>query len=104
MRNKKKSNTNGLITKCEKILDNAYPTLSKHRGYKKIIGNIVLGILGLGIIYSAIGLIKKAITGKFLFFNDSKSARALNKIKKSINALQANNGDKTSPSAKLRQP
>lgn len=56
------------------------PILSKHRGYKKIIGNIFLGILMLGVIYGIAIAIKGLITGKYLFFNDTNTSKVSNRI------------------------
>lgn len=47
--------------------------LEKHRGWKKILGNIALAILGFGIIYAVAVAINKG-----LFFNQTDSVKKLN--------------------------
>lgn len=42
--------------------------LETHRGWKQIIGNVVLAILGLGVLYLAAACINLAVNNRFLFF------------------------------------
>lgn len=55
-------------TQCSQAIDTARPELEKHRGWKQLLGNLMLAIVGLGVFYVAAGLINKAVTGHFLFF------------------------------------
>lgn len=73
--------------KCEKAIEEARPILEKHRGWKQILGNIGLVIVGLGVGYVVAGSIHKIKTGKFLFFNTDSSSK-LNKVEESIEKTQ----------------
>ena len=53
----------------------ARPILEEHRGWKQLLGNLGLAIIGLGVIYIAAGLINMAVTGNFLFFKTDASAK-----------------------------
>jgi hypothetical protein len=77
----KKIQPNRFILQAIKAMDKAKPVLEKHRGWKQIMGNIGLAIVGVGVGYLVAGLLNKAITGNFLFFK-TDSALKLEKIKK----------------------
>lgn len=64
-----------------KTINDSKPILEQHRGYKKIVGNLILFILTLGAIF----IIKKAITGEFLFFQKTDSAKQIKSITENIN-------------------
>ncbi len=74
-------------------IDRARPELEKFRNrqMKKILGNLALAIVGLGVFYAAAGFVNKMRTGRFLFFQTSSvffassSAKKLNRLKKTIN-------------------
>ena len=54
-------------TLCAEAISEARPALDA-LGWKEILGNLALAILGLGLVYVAACLINKAVTGHFLFF------------------------------------
>ena len=63
-----------------KIINNDRELLEKHRGYKKILGNLFAFILTLGSAF----IMNKAVTGKFLFFNKTDTINKINNIQKKI--------------------
>lgn len=73
---------------CYHAIQTARPELEQHRGWKQILGNLALAILGLGIFYVIAGCINKAITGNFLFFK-SDSMNKIDQLEKSIHCLEA---------------
>lgn len=66
----------------------ADPVLCTHRGTKKVVGNIMLGILMCGVIYVAAILIKGAITGKFLFFSNTATSKKTHQIRNIVKEAQ----------------
>jgi hypothetical protein len=58
----------------------AKPVLSQHRGWKHLLANIVLGIVGLGVFYALAGLFNLAVNGHFLFFNKTSSLEMLEEL------------------------
>ena len=75
--------TKEFVTTCNKAIKIAKPDLESLRGWKQIIGNVVLAIAGIGIGYLVAGLINKAMTGDFLFFRP-KTTIKLKKLKEAI--------------------
>jgi hypothetical protein len=69
---------------CDAHITKARVVLDQHRGWKQILGNIALAVLGLGVLYLIAGGINKAISGNFLFFQ-TDSAERINLVEKSIN-------------------
>jgi hypothetical protein len=61
--------------KTKKELETAHQELDKHRGWKRVLGNIGLAILGFGVIYIAAVLINKN-----MFFNKTDSAEKLDAL------------------------
>lgn len=76
-------------TRSITALDNARPELETHRGFKQILANIGLAIIGLGAIYVAAGLVNLAITGgKYFFFQfETESAKKLNELEQAIHQI-----------------
>lgn len=66
----------------------ADPVLCTHRGTKKVVGNILLGILMVGVIYAAAILIKGAITGKFLFFSNTATSKKTHQLRDMVKETQ----------------
>jgi hypothetical protein len=58
------------------VIENSRPILEKHRGYKKILGNLLVLIFTLGAGF----LINKAYTGQFFFFNGTKTGKQLKNL------------------------
>ncbi len=52
---------------CADAINDARPALEQF-GWKEILGNLALAILGLGVVYLVACVINKAVTGHFLFF------------------------------------
>ena len=73
--------------RCTDKINIARPELEKHRGWKQLLGNLALAVIGLGVLYVAAGLVHKAVTGKFLFFK-TDSANKLDKLEQSINNIR----------------
>ncbi len=69
---------------CETHIQSAAPILEKHRGWKRLIGNLLACILGLGVGYVVAGAINKYVNGHFLFFNETKSISKLSKLKTTL--------------------
>jgi hypothetical protein len=85
-----------------KVINDVRPELEKHRGYKQILGNITLGILGLGVVYGLACVINKAVTGNYLFFKTA-SANILNNLESSFKKIAAG-ADRDPCSASSRPP
>jgi hypothetical protein len=64
------------------------PLLAKHRGWKQVLGNTALAIVGFGFGYLAVGLAHKAWTGNFLFFK-TDSEEKIDTIKNDIAMLNS---------------
>jgi hypothetical protein len=56
------------------------PILEKHRGFKKLLGNLGLFFLTAGIGFIVLVSIHKACTGHFLFFSQTDMSKQLNKL------------------------
>lgn len=72
--------------RCTKAIDKARSELETHRGWKQVLGNLALAVIGLGVLYLIAGLIHKATTGKFLFFK-TDSADKVDQLEKAINSF-----------------
>jgi len=60
---------------CTDAINTARPELEKHRGWKQVLGNLALAVVGLGVLYVFAGLIHKAATGSFLFFKTDTASK-----------------------------
>jgi hypothetical protein len=74
-------------TQCDTSIEKSRPELEQHRGWKQLLGNILLAVLGFGVVYLAAAAINKAVTGNFLFFN-TKSSKIVNDIKSNLDELE----------------
>ena len=64
------------------LIGNASPTLRKHRGLKKILGNLCLFVLGLGVGTLVLCSAKACFTNHgFFFFQSTRSSMLIDKIK-----------------------
>lgn len=79
-------NYNQFKTDSLKAIDRARPALA-NRSFTKILGNIVLAIVGLGVFYAAACLINRRRTGNFTFFNSSIE-QSVNSVEKRVNAIK----------------
>jgi len=72
-------------------IDIARITLEQHRGWKKILGNLALAIVGLGVGFIIAGLIHRKLShGKhFLFFNHTDSKDKLDNMEATIRKMLA---------------
>lgn len=59
--------------------------LDQHRGYKKILGNLILLIITLGTVFIA----NKAINGDFFFFQKTESSKQLNQLEQMIHRIHS---------------
>lgn len=71
---------------CETLINEAREKLEKHHGWKQILGNIALAIIGLGFGYLIAAGINKVLTGNFFFFRED-SVQKIDAIEKSIQAV-----------------
>ena len=82
-----KANFIALKTAFENSLDenknNNRKTLETHRGVKELLGNIVLAILGVGVLYLIAAVANKAINGRFTFFK-TESEELIEKTEKEL--------------------
>ena len=69
--------------KCMRSINKTKETLETHRGWKQIVGNIILAISGLIIFYACATLYNKKTTGRFLFFQ-TDSANKLNQLQEKL--------------------
>lgn len=64
-------------------IDKAKPELEKHRGCKKILGNLLLLILTLGTAHIA----NKMVNNHFLFFRETDSSKKLKQLEQTVSTL-----------------
>jgi hypothetical protein len=83
--NEKKLSSEEFVAACMSQINKVRPELEKHRGWKQILGNIALAVIGLGIGYLIAGAINKKVTGNFLFFRTA-SALALDEVEEVVQA------------------
>lgn len=60
--------------------------LDQHRGYKKLLGNLILLILTLGTAF----IVNKAFNGHFLFFQKTDSAEQLDNLNQTVHRIHIN--------------
>lgn len=68
------------------VIDSARPTLEQHRGYKELLGNLILLILTLGTAFIA----NKVVNGHFLFFRETETSKQLDKLGRTVATLNVN--------------
>lgn len=73
-------------TRSHQIIAEARPELETHRGWKQVLGNLALAILGLGALYGIAILLNKSLTGNFLFFK-TDSAQKLDELASHVNNM-----------------
>jgi hypothetical protein len=73
---------------CLVAIEKAAPALQKHRGYGPLLGNLVLAVAGMGILYLVAAAINKKVTGNFLFFKETQSGKLLQEAKKDVHRLK----------------
>jgi len=73
--------------KCSKAIETAHKELDKHRGWKQILGNLALAVIGLGVLYAGAVVVNKAVTGNYLFFNKTDSANKVDKLEAALRAV-----------------
>ena len=73
--------------RCTPIINNAKQSLNNHRGWGQMLTNLALAVAGLGVIYLAAGLINKAVTGNFLFFNQTDTFNKVTSLDNSFDNL-----------------
>ncbi len=64
---------------AKKAIKEAHKELDNHRGWKRVLGNIGLAILGIGVLYLAAVLINRNV-----FFNKTDSSEKLDSLEKLI--------------------
>jgi len=74
---------------CTQAIEIARPELEKHRGWKQVLGNLALAVVGVGVLYVIAGLINKAVTGNFLFFK-TDSSNKIDQLEQLISHFQKN--------------
>jgi hypothetical protein len=67
-------------SECFNHINIAKPILEKHQGWKHLLMNVTLAILGAGILYIVIAGINKKLNGKFTFFRDTHVNRISDEI------------------------
>ena len=79
-------NQNLFKAQCLSAIAAERSVLETHRGWKRILGNLTLAILSLGVGFAVAGLVNLAVTnGKhFLFFNSTDSGEKLNNLEKEV--------------------
>lgn len=66
--------------KCMQSIHQEKQTLSTLQGWKPLLANLTLAVLGVGIFYVAAACVNKAITGHFTFFSQTKTMKKIDKI------------------------
>ena len=82
---KKLIDPNDYKTRALAIIDKARPTLEQHRGCKKILVNLFLFLISLGIAQAS----NKIVNNRFLFFPETKSSVLLTKLEDRVSQLNA---------------
>lgn len=82
-----KIDTETFAARCYAAIDFARPELETHRGWKQVLGNLALAVVGLGVLYVMAGLINKATTGNFLFFK-TDSANKVDQLEQAVNSIE----------------
>jgi len=72
--------------KCTRAIDSARPELEQHRGWKQVLGNLALAVIGLGVFYVAALIMNKATTGRYLFFK-TDSAQKVDQLEESLQPI-----------------
>ncbi len=81
---KRKIEYNDYQANALRIINESRSVLEQHRGYKQILGNVIVLILTLGTGF----IIHKAISGHFLFFNQTDSAKQIDALSQTVIAYQ----------------
>jgi hypothetical protein len=82
-------NADEFAQRCLFAIETARPVLEQHRGLKKILANLTLFVLGVGVGYFIAGLVHlKLSEGKhFLFFSNTDSGDLLNELELEVKAI-----------------
>jgi hypothetical protein len=88
-----KISTSDFVKRCNLAIKKAQPVLENIRGWKLILGNIALAIVGIGIGYLVAGIVNKALTGNFLFFRPGVT-RKLKQLENAVKPLGFNPGSR----------
>ncbi len=78
---------------CLNAIELARPELAKHSGWEKILhilGNLILAVVGVGVLYVAAVLVNKAVNGNFLFFSKTDAADKLDNLEAAIKTIVPN--------------
>lgn len=78
----------GYKKECTDLIADKKEVLEKYPAWKKLLGNISLLILGLGVGYLAAAIYNKVQTGRFLFFNEPEYLQNVRCIKESLCGLE----------------
>lgn len=75
-------------SECFNHINIAKPVLEKHQGWKHLLMNLTLAILGAGVLYIVMAGINKKLNGKFTFFRDTNFTQKVNRISDVIFRLE----------------
>ena len=76
-------------TDCQKEIERYRPQLETHRGWKQILGNLLVAVLTLVVFYPAALAIHKRATGNTLFFSGKGSTDSSKKAEQLAGAIEA---------------
>ncbi len=80
-----KKNLEAFKGQCTIAINAARPILEQHRGlWKVILGNFLMFILTLGVLYLPVCTVKNAFGGNFFFFNTTRSGEILNNTESAL--------------------
>ncbi len=65
---------------CKTAIREARPAIERYRDLRRLLNNIALAFVGLFVFYGVAVLVNKARTSNFLFFNETSSLSALNRL------------------------
>ena len=74
---------------CTLAIEQSRPALEAF-GWKEILGNLSLAVLGVGVVFLVACLINKAVTGNFLFFGTSDTTKKLDALKECVEQVDVN--------------
>lgn len=73
---------------CMQSIQKAEPSLSEHRDWNYLLGNLALAVLGVGVFYVAAACINKATTGRFAFFSRTESMKKVGKVANQLSVME----------------
>jgi hypothetical protein len=75
-------------TDCRTAITRAKPELEKHRGWKKVLVNLALLVVGLGVLNMLAVVFNKKLTKNFLFVVETDSSHKLEQLEQAVTSIK----------------